>query len=63
MTRAWMMAVALAVAADEARSADAPVATYTANYRVEYKGKDAGTADFRERTEQVPAAASTSVAP
>jgi hypothetical protein len=39
-----MIAAALAVAADEARGADAAVATYTATYVVEYKGKDAGTA-------------------
>ena len=49
MTRAWMIAAALAVAADEARGADAPVATYTATYRVEYKGKDAGTAELTVR--------------
>jgi hypothetical protein len=46
MTRAWMIAAALAVAADEARGADATVATYTATYLVEYKGKDAGTAQL-----------------
>ena len=49
MTRAWMIAAALAAAAGEARSADAPVATYTAHYLVEYKGKDAGTAELAVR--------------
>ncbi|HEX7235764.1 MAG TPA: DUF3108 domain-containing protein [Gammaproteobacteria bacterium] len=49
MTRAWMIAAALVVAADAARSADAPVATYTANYLVEYKGKDAGSAELAVR--------------
>jgi len=49
MTRAWMIAAALAVAADEARAADATVATYTATYRVDYKGKDAGTAELAVR--------------
>ena len=49
MTRAWMIAAAFAVAADEARSADAAVPTYSATYRVEYKGKDAGTAELTVR--------------
>ena len=49
MTRAWMIAAALAVAANEARAADATVATYTATYRVDYKGKDAGTAELAVR--------------
>ena len=49
MTRAWMIAAALAVTADEARAADATVATYTATYRVDYKGKDAGTAELAVR--------------
>lgn len=49
MTRAWLLAAALAVAADEARSADATVATYVATYRVDYKGKDAGTAELAVR--------------
>lgn len=49
MTRAWMIAAALAVAADEARGADASVATYAATYVVEYKGKDAGTAVLNVR--------------
>jgi hypothetical protein len=44
-----MIAAALAVAADDARGADAPVATYTATYVVEYKGKDAGTAELAVR--------------
>lgn len=48
MTRWWLFA-ALAVAAHEARGADPAIATYTATYRVEYKGKDAGTAEFGVR--------------
>jgi Protein of unknown function (DUF3108) len=44
-----MVAAALAVAADEARGADAGVAIYTATYSVEYKGKDAGTAELSVR--------------
>ena len=46
MTRWWLTAAALALAAHEARGADATVATYTATYTVEYKGKEAGTAEF-----------------
>ncbi len=46
MTRGWLIAAALAVAAHEARGADTAVATYTATYTVEYKGKEAGTAEF-----------------
>jgi hypothetical protein len=46
MTRWWVMAAALAMAADEARSADAALATYTATYTVEYKGKEAGVSDW-----------------
>ena len=49
MTRWWLIAAALATGAHEARGADAAVATYTATYRVEYKGKDAGTAEFSVR--------------
>lgn len=49
MTRWWLTVAALALAAHEARGADAAVATYTATYRVEYKGKDAGTAQFSVR--------------
>lgn len=48
MTRWWLLA-ALVVAAQEARSADPSIATYTATYRVEYKGKEAGTAEFSVR--------------
>jgi hypothetical protein len=43
------MAAALAVAADEASGADAAVVTYTATYRVEYKGKEAGVSDWSVR--------------
>jgi hypothetical protein len=46
VTRGWFIAAALAVAAHEARGADGAVATYTATYNVEYKGKEAGTAEF-----------------
>jgi hypothetical protein len=49
MIRAWMMAATLTMVAGEARSADATVVTYTATYRVEYKGKDAGTAELAVR--------------
>src|SRR5687768_10132 len=49
MTRWWALAAALAVTADEARSADATVATYTATYRVEYKGKEAGVSEWSVR--------------
>jgi hypothetical protein len=48
MTRAWLMG-AVALAAYEAGAADAVVATYTATYAVEYKGKDAGTAELAVR--------------
>jgi hypothetical protein len=48
MTRWWLLA-ALVVAAQEARGADPSIATYTATYRVEYKGKEAGTAEFSVR--------------
>ena len=49
MTRWWLMAAALAVAADEAARADGSVATYTAKYLVEYKGKEAGVSDWSVR--------------
>jgi hypothetical protein len=49
MTRWWVIAAALTVAADEASGADASVATYTATYRVEYKGKEAGVSDWSVR--------------
>ena len=49
MTRWWMVAV-LALTALKAHGAeDATVATYTASYRVEYKGREAGTAEFGVR--------------
>jgi hypothetical protein len=48
VTRCWVVA-ALALAAYEAEGADPTVATYTATYRVEYKGKEAGTAEFSVR--------------
>jgi hypothetical protein len=49
MTRAWVIAAALAVAADEAGAADAAVTTYTATYTVEYKGKQAGVSEWSVR--------------
>src|SRR5262245_34298197 len=49
MTRAWVIAAALAVVADEAGAADAAVTIYTATYRVEYKGKEAGISEWSVR--------------
>ena len=49
MTRWWLMTAALAVAADQAARADAAVATYTATYLVEYKGKEAGVSEWSVR--------------
>lgn len=46
MTRSWLLAVLTVAAMHEARAADATIATYTATYRVNYKGKEAGTAEF-----------------
>jgi Protein of unknown function (DUF3108) len=46
MTRMWLVPAALAVAAHGFVGADPTVATYTATYSVEYKGKEAGTAEF-----------------
>lgn len=49
MTR-WCAVAVLAVASFDAQAAEDPtVATYTATYRAEYKGKDAGTAEFSVR--------------
>jgi hypothetical protein len=48
MIRCSILAV-LAVAAHAAYGADAGVTTYTATYRVVYKGKEAGTAEFSVR--------------
>ena len=48
MTRWWLLAV-LAVAAHAAHAADATIATYAATYRVNYRGKEAGTAEFSVR--------------
>jgi hypothetical protein len=45
----WSIVAALAFAAPSALGADATVATYTATYRVIYKGKEAGTAEFGVR--------------
>jgi hypothetical protein len=44
-----MIAAALAVAAEEAGGAEAGIATYTAHYRVEYKGREAGASDWSVR--------------
>ena len=49
MTR-WCAVAVLAVASFDAQAAEDPtVATYTATYRAEYKGKEAGTAEFAVR--------------
>lgn len=49
MTR-WCAVAVLAVASLDAQGAEDPtVATYTATYRAEYKGKEAGTAEFSVR--------------
>lgn len=45
----WAIIPVLALAAHAAHGADADVATYTATYRVVYKGKEAGTAEFSVR--------------
>jgi hypothetical protein len=45
----WSIIAALAFAAQVAHGADTTVATYTATYRVVYKGKEAGTAEFGVR--------------
>jgi hypothetical protein len=45
----WSILAILALATHAAHGADAGVATYTATYRVVYKGKDAGTAEFSVR--------------
>jgi hypothetical protein len=45
----WSLLAAFAVAATGAHAADPTIATYTATYRVEYKGKEAGTAEFAVR--------------
>lgn len=48
VTRWWLLAV-LAVATQPACAADGTVATYAATYRVTYKGKEAGSAEFSVR--------------
>jgi hypothetical protein len=45
----FSMLAALALTAHAAQAADATVATYTATYSVNYKGKEAGTAEFSVR--------------
>ena len=45
----WPILVVLALAAHTAHAADADIATYTATYRVAYKGREAGTAEFGVR--------------
>jgi hypothetical protein len=49
VTRWLLFVMTLAFAAGQARGADSTVPTYTATYRVEYKGKEAGTAEFSVR--------------
>jgi hypothetical protein len=49
MTR-WLLFGALAMTAHEACVADAGVATYTATYTVQYKGKEAGVSDWSVRS-------------
>jgi len=50
VTRWWLIPAALVVvAADEARADDPTVATYTATYMVEYKGKQAGVSEWSVR--------------
>ena len=49
MTRWWLIPAVLVVAADAVRADDSPVATYTATYTVEYKGKQAGVSDWTVR--------------
>jgi hypothetical protein len=45
----WPIRVVLALAAQTAHAAEADIATYTATYRVAYKGREAGTAEFGVR--------------
>ncbi len=45
----WPILVVLALAAQTAHAAEADIATYTATYRVAYKGREAGTAEFGVR--------------
>jgi hypothetical protein len=42
----WCVLAVLALTSQAAHAADATVATYAANYRVVYKGKEAGTAEY-----------------
>ena len=50
MTRQWIFATLAAANVGTAHGAPDPtVTTYTATYRVEYKGKEAGTAEFSVR--------------
>jgi hypothetical protein len=45
----WSILTALVVTAQWAHGADPSVATYAATYRVDYKGREAGTAEFSVR--------------
>jgi hypothetical protein len=45
----WPILVVLALAGHTAHAADADIAIYTATYRVAYKGREAGTAEFGVR--------------
>jgi hypothetical protein len=49
VTRRWIAMLFMLVAPNAWPAADSTVATYTATYRVEYKGKEAGTSEFRVR--------------
>lgn len=49
MTRWWAAALIGAAAAQAQGAEDPTVATYTATYRAEYKGREAGTAEFSVR--------------
>jgi hypothetical protein len=45
----WSVLAVVALAAPVAQSAETDIATYTATYRVAYKGREAGTAEFSVR--------------
>jgi hypothetical protein len=49
VTRRWTAMLFMLAAPAAWPAADSAVATYTATYRVEYKGKEAGTSEFRVR--------------
>ena len=45
----WSVLAVVALAAPAAQGAETDIATYTATYRVAYKGREAGTAEFSVR--------------